>query len=223
MIIVHHLENSRSQRVLWLLEEMGLRYEVKRYERDGKTMLAPAELKTVHPLGKSPVIVDAGTTVAETGAIIEYLTGKYGDGRLIPAPDTPERLRCTYWLHYAEGSLMPLMVMKLVFGRIGKAPMPLLLRPLAAGIGTGVQRQWLDPQLKLHLDYVESELGKSPWLAGNAFSAADIQMSFPLEAATRRAEIAGAYPHMVAWVERIHARPAYKRALERGGPYRLPG
>lgn len=220
MIVVHHLENSRSQRVLWLLEELGLPYEVRRYTRDAKTMLAPPELRAIHPLGKSPVISDDGATVAESGAIIEYLLRRYGNGRLAPAPDSADHLRYTYWLHYAEGSVMPLMVMKLVFGRLGKPPMPLLIRPIAGVIAAGVQKRWLDPQIALHLDYVEAELERSAYFAGDSFSAADIQMSFPMEAAAARVKL-DRYPRSAAFLQTIHARPAYRHALAKGGPYTL--
>ncbi|WP_028081832.1 glutathione S-transferase family protein [Solimonas soli] len=220
MIVVHHLNNSRSQRVLWLLEELGLPYEVKRYERNRKTMLAPPELRAVHPLGKSPVISDGELTIAETGAIIEYLLERYGEGRLQPAAGTPERLRYRYWLHYAEGSLMPLLVMKLVLSQIAPRA-PALVRPLARRIGDGVLQGFVEPNLKTHLAYVDAELGRSAWFAGDAFSAADVQMSFPCEAAGARG--GGHYPRIAAFVERIRARPAYRRALERGGPYALPG
>lgn len=221
MITVHHLENSRSQRILWLLEELGLEYEVKRYDRDPKTMLAPPSLKQVHPLGKSPVITDGEQTVAESGAIIEYLVEHHSDGRLAPEPGSEARLRYTYWLHYAEGSLMLWLLMHLVFDMLSKRPMPLPMRPIGALIGTGVKKQFIGPQLELHLDYLESELGRNAWFAGEAFSAADIQMSFPLEAANARGGLGKNRPHLANFLQRIHARDAYKQALERGGPYEL--
>ena len=221
MILVHHLNNSRSQRVLWLLEELGLAYEIKPYQRDPKTMLAPPELRAVHPLGKSPVITDGDNTIAESGAIIEYLMQKYSYGRLIPAADSKDRLRYTYWLHYAEGSAMPPLLMKLIFGRLGKPPMPALLRPLARMISNGVQRSYIDPQLKSHLDFLEGELEKSAWFAGAEFSAADIQMSFPLEASQSRGGLDASRPRLLDFLQRIHARPAYQRAIARGGKYDL--
>ncbi|MFJ2987009.1 glutathione S-transferase [Collimonas sp. NPDC087041] len=221
MITVHHLNNSRSQRVLWLLEELGLEYEIKFYQRDPKTMLAPASLRAVHPLGKSPVITDGDNTIAESGAIIEYLVQQYGGGRLIPPVGSKDRLRYTYWLHYAEGSAMPPLLMKLVFGRIDRPPMPALLRPLARMISKGVQRGYIDPQLKSHLDFQEGELGKSTWFAGEEFTAADIQMSFPLEASQSRGGLDASRPRLTAFLQRIHARPAYQRAIERGGKYDL--
>ena len=179
MIIVHHLNNSRSQRILWLLEELGVPYEVKRYERDPKTMRAPAALRAIHPLGKSPVVEDGDKRLAESGAIIEYLADTYGDGALAPRPGTPERLRYTYFLHYAEGSLMPFLLMKLVFNELPKRA-PALIRPVARALMGGAQTGFVDPELKTHLDYLEGELGKTAWFAGPSFSAADIQMSFPL-------------------------------------------
>jgi glutathione S-transferase len=221
MITVHHLNNSRSQRVLWLLEELGLPYDVKRYERDAATMLAPATLRAVHPLGKSPVITDDEHTVAESGAIAEYLVARHGNGRLAPPEGTPERLRYTYWLHYAEGSLMPPLLLKLVFDRVESAPMPFFVRPVARAIAGRAKSSFIGPQIALHLDYVEGELGKSPWFAGDELSAADIQMSFPLEAAAARGGLDARRPRIQAFLERIHARPAYQRALERGGPYEL--
>jgi len=221
MIIVHHLNNSRSQRILWLLEELGVPYEIKRYERDAATMLAPAALRAIHPLGKSPVITDGNQTIAESGAIVEYLVERHGGGRLAPPAGTPERLRYIYWLHYAEGSAMPPLLMKLVFQRIAQGAAPALLRPLIRRIAQRTQASFVDPQLKLHLDYLEGELGKSEWFAGNSFTAADIQMSFPLEAAAARGGLDASRPKLMAFLERIHARPAYKRALERGGAYAL--
>lgn len=219
MIIVHHLNNSRSQRVLWLLEELGVPYEVKRYERDRKTMLAPASLRAVHPLGKSPVISDGATTVAESGAIVEYLVERFGGGRLTPSPGSAERLRYIYWLHYAEGSAMPPLLLKLVFDRIATLPMPWPLSAIARGIAAKVQTTFIGPQLKLHLDFMESELTRDAWFAGPEFSAADIQMSFPLEAAAVRAGLDASRPRLSGFLERIRARAPYQRALQRGGPY----
>ena len=220
MITVHHLENSRSQRVLWLLEELEIPYEVKRYERDKKTMLAPPALKAVHPLGKSPVITDGDVTVAESGAIIEYIVDRYGNGRMAPPPGTNERLRYTYWLHYAEGSIMPLLVMKLVLSRVPQAA-PFVVRPVARGIVGAIESRYLGPNLKLHLDYIEAELGKNAWFVGKDFTAADVQMSFPIEAAAARGEAGTARPRLALFLQTIHARPAYQRALAKGGPYEL--
>jgi len=222
MITVHHLNNSRSQRVLWLLEELGIDYEIRHYQRDKKTMLAPPELHAVHPLGKSPVITDGDITVAETGAIIEYILDTYGNDRLRPAPGGKEGRQFTYWLHYAEGSIMPLMVMTLIFRRIETTPMPFFVKPVARGIVSKVKSGYLDPNTKNHLDFMEAEIAKTGWFAGSEFSAADIQMSFPVEAAKARGALRDR-EHLAGFLGRIHARPAYQRALERGGPYELLG
>ena len=219
MITVHHLNNSRSQRVLWLLEELGLPYEIKKYQRDAKTMLAPPELMKVHPLGKSPVITDDALTVAETGAIVEYMIERYGNGRLAPAIGSPERLRWRYWMHFAEGSAMPPLLLKLIFERIKVTPMPFFAKPIAKGICDKVLAAMVEPNLKRQLDFMEAELGRSEWFAGDEFSAADIQMSFPLEAAAQRAGLDASRPKLMAFLKRIHARPAYQQALQRGGPY----
>jgi glutathione S-transferase len=221
MIIVHHLNNSRSQRVLWLLEELGLPYEVKRYERDAVTSLAPASLRAIHPLGKSPVITDGDATVAESGAIVEYLLDRYAAGRLRPPAESADRLHFTYWLHYAEGSAMPPLLLSLVFAKVARSPAPFFVRPIARAIAAKVKQSFIEPQIKLHLDFMEGELGKSTWFAGEEFSAADIQVSFPLEAAATRGGLDASRPKLWAFLQRIHARPAYQRALEKGGPYEL--
>jgi glutathione S-transferase len=204
LIVVHHLENSRSQRVLWLLEELGLPYEVRRYRRDPKTLLAPPELKHVHPLGKSPILEDGGRTIAESGAIVEYLVEK-ADGRLGPPARREEVLRYRQFLHYAEGSMMPPLFAMLVIKRLG-----LLGRP-----ALGTVQKMLDG----HLDWLERELATRDWFAGESFTAADIMMSFPLEAARQRAGLDERRPNLVDWLERIHARPAYGAALQKGGAY----
>lgn len=219
MITLHHLNNSRSQRILWLLEELELPYEIKFYQRDAKTMLAPPELRRIHPLGKSPVITDGEFTLAESGAIISYLVDSYGQGKLKPEAGTADALKYNYWLHYAEGSLMPLLLMTLVFNRIEQEKMPFFVKPIAKAISGKVKSSFLNPQLKTHLAYLESEIKKTGWFVGNAFSAADIQMSFPLEAAMQRANLKQSYPHLTQFVQKIHHMPAYQRALERGGPY----
>jgi glutathione S-transferase len=221
MIVVHHLNNSRSQRILWLLEELGVAYEVKRYERDPQTMLAPAALRAVHPLGKSPVISDGDRTLAESGAIVEYLVDRYGAGRLMPPAGSPDHQRYRYWLHYAEGSAMPPLLLKLVFDRVESAPMPFFIRPIARAIAGRAKSGFIAPQITLHLDFMEEELSKRPWFAGSDFTAADIQMSFPLEAAAARGGLDATRPKLTAFLERIHARPAYQRALQQGGPYEL--
>jgi glutathione S-transferase len=217
MITVHHLEDSRSQRVLWLMEELGLTYEVKRYNRDPKTRLAPAELLKVHPLGKSPVIDDDGRVVAETGAIIDYVVGRYGEGRLIPPQGTEAQLAYVYWLHFAEGSAMPPLVMKLIFNTMVERS-PKLLKGVVKAVTGPVLAGFVEPNIVRQLAFIESHLASSPWFAGPEFTAADIMMSFPLEAAAQRADLS-TLPKIKAFVANIHARPAYVRALERGGPY----
>ena len=221
MLTVHHLNNSRSQRVLWLLEELGVPYEIKYYQR-GPDMRAPKELRAIHPLGKSPVVTDNGNTIAESGAIAQYIVETYGDGRLIPPPGTPERLRYTYWLHYAEGSAMPPLLQKLIFSLMPRRS-PALMRPLVGMVANRLLTKMVDPQLRQHMDFWESELGKSAWFAGSDFTVADIQMSFPLEAAAARAGLRESRPKASAFLDAIHARPAYQRALDRGGPYALAG
>ena len=218
MITVHHLNNSRSQRILWLLEELELEYDIKHYERDPQTMLAPASLRQVHPLGKSPVITDGELTVAESGAIVEYLVNRYGAGRLAPAPGTPQQLRYTYWLHYAEGSAMPPLLLKLIFDRVEQEPLPFFIKPIAKLISSRVKDAFINPQLTQHLDYLEAELTKSLWFVSDDFTAADIQMSFPIE----MARIDASRPKLMNYLDRIHARPAYQQALDRGGNYELP-
>lgn len=219
MITVHHLNNSRSQRILWLLEELNLPYEIKRYERDKKTMLAPPELKKVHPLGKSPVITDDHLTIAESGAIMEYLLNKYDQGKLKPKSEE-DQLRMLYWLHYAEGSIMPPLLLSLIFSKIETAPMPFFAKPIAKQIVNNVKKAFLGPQLELHLNYMEDELSKHVWFAGSEFSAADIQMSFAVEAAKARGHLKN-HPKLLAYLSKIHSRPEFLRALEKGGKYDL--
>jgi glutathione S-transferase len=202
MIVVHHLNESRSQRVLWLLEELGAPYEIRHYQRDAKTRLAPPELKAVHPLGKSPVVEDGGRTIVESGAIIDYLIRHHGGGPLEPARDTPEFETYNQWLHYAEGSAMLPLLLKLYVGRLGDAGAPLAPR--------------INSELDNHLGYIDSALQGRDWLLGDRFSGADIQMSFVGEAAR---ELRTRFPNLDAWVLRFQQRPAYRRALARGGPY----
>ena len=221
MITVHHLEHSRSQRVLWLLEELGLDYEVKRYARDPKTMLAPPELAAVHPLGKSPVITDGDVVVAESGAIVEYLVDTHGGGRLKPPAGTPAHRQYVYWLHFAEGTAMPPLLMKLVFDKVRSAKMPFFAKPIARGIADQVEKSFLRPNLERQFAFMEAELKERDWFAGSNFSAADVQMSFPLEAASARGGLNQRFPRLKDWLARIHARPAYQRALARGGPYKI--
>ena len=221
MLTVHHLENSRSQRILWLLEELGVDYEIKRYGRDKHTRFAPPELKAIHPLGKAPVITDGQMTVAESGAIIEYIVDNYGKGRLRPEEGTAERLAYTYWLHYAEGTFMPLMIISLILGRIETAPLPFFARPIAKRIVRKVRESYLDHNVKNNLDFMEATLTKTNWFCGNQLTAADIQMSFPLEAAEVRTNLGSDYPKLVGFLARMRARPAYKAALDKGGHYEL--
>jgi glutathione S-transferase len=221
MITVHHLNNSRSQRVIWLLEELGVPYEIKHYQRDKKTMLAPPELRAVHPLGKSPVITDNGKTIAESGAIVEYLVNTYDQGKLKPPAGSDERLRYTYWLHFAEGTAMPPLLIKLIVDRMESAKAPFFIKPVIRGIVGRVRKGFLDRQIASNLDFMEGELGKFEWFTGNEFTAADIQMSFPLEAASMHAGLDRSRPKLWDFLQRIHARPAYKRALEKGGKYEL--
>ena len=217
MITVHHLNNSRSQRVLWLLEELELPYEIVKYERDPRTLLAPAALRAVHPLGKSPVISDGDATLAESGAILEYLVETYGKGSIVPAPGTPAHRLYRYFMHYAEGSLMPFLLLKLVFNKV-KTDAPILMRPIAKAIAGTVASKFVDPNLANHLAFLGDHLAKHTWFAGDNFTAADVQMSYPVEAAIGRAG-GDRSPRLTDWVARIQARPAYRRAIERGGAY----
>jgi glutathione S-transferase len=222
LLTVHHLNNSRSQRVLWLLEELGLPYEIVHYQRDPQTMLAPPELRRVHPLGKSPVVTTGdGLVLAESGAIVETLIERFGQGRLAPPAGSAEALRYRYWLHFAEGSAMPPLLMKLVFDKIESSKMPFFVKPVAKAIAGKAKRSFIMPNITAQLDFMEGELGKSEWFSGDAFTGADIQMSFPVEAAQARGGLDESRPKLMAFLSRIHARPAYQRALERGGPYGL--
>ncbi|MBP9683151.1 MAG: glutathione S-transferase [Rhodoferax sp.] len=224
MLTVHHLETSRSQRVLWLLEELGVPYEIKLYKRDPKTKLAPASLKAVHPLGKSPVITDGSETIAESGAILEYLVERYGAqgkgelAHLQPAPSTPEYRQCRFWMHYAEGSLMNWLVMKLVFMTIPTQPMPFFVRPIARQLCAKVQAKLINPNLETALGFMETHLSKHVWFAGKHISVADFQMSFAVVAALARGADATRYPKLAAYKARMEARPAYLRAVAKGGP-----
>ncbi|WP_455426084.1 glutathione S-transferase family protein [Dryocola sp. LX212] len=221
MIVVHHLNNSRSQRVLWMLEELEQPYEIVRYQRE-PTMLAPESLKKVHPLGKSPVVEDNGNVLVESGAIIEYLQETYDpESRLKPIA-AQDRLQYRFWLHYAEGSLMPLLMMKLVFNSLGKAPVPWLLRPVGNVLGQGVQKAYLNKQILTHARFIENYLGTSPWFAGHAFSAADIQMIFPVIALLERGGLNN-LPNLQAWLKNAQQRPAWQRAITQGGPFGIPG
>ncbi len=219
LITLHHLENSRSQRILWLLEELDLKYKIKRYERDKKSGLAPAALKKVHPLGKSPVLRDGDLTLAESAVIVEYLARQYGDDQWAPKPGDDDYWAFNFWLHYAEGSLMPPLLLRLVFERVRTGPMPFFVRPIARGIADKVDQAFINDQIRTHFGYVDQHLSEHEWFAGNQISIADIQMSFPLEAAVAGGTIGDSHPHIVAFVQRFQARPAYLRALEAGGDY----
>jgi glutathione S-transferase len=221
MITVHHLDHSRSHRVLWLLEELGLEYQLVRYQRDPESLRAPASLRAIHALGRAPAVVDGDRTLAESGAVLETLLALHGAGRLAPAPGTIERERYTYWMHYAEGSAMLPLVLRLIFGQMPRQPMPALARPVVRALARNVIDTFVQPQIEQHLDYMNDELAKTPWFAGDEFTAADVQMSFPLEAASVRGGLDASRPKLWSFLERIHARAAYKRALEKGGPYDL--
>jgi len=220
MLIVHHLENSRSQRILWLLEELGLEYQIKHYKRDPETNLAPPELRQVHPLGKAPVLTDGDVTVAESAAIIEYIADTYGDSKMRPADGTPERRSYIYWLHYAEGSLLPLLLLSLVMTRV-ESKSPMLIRPIARKMFDGVRSAYLDPNLERHLTFINDTLGASPWFCGEQLTAADCQMSYALDGAEVRTDLRANYANIANYLDRIRARPAYQAAIAKGGPYSL--
>ncbi len=217
MITLHHLNNSRSQRILWILEELKTPYDITFYERDKVTILAPKELKKIHALGKSPVITDGDITVAESGAIIEYLVQTYGKD-LYPQPGTSEHRQYTYWMHYAEGSLMPQMLIKLIFDKVKNSPMPFFIKPIARMIANKVLDSYAGPNIKTNLAFIEEHLSQQPWFCGDTLTGADIQMSFPLEAIIAR-EGGSNYPNIAAYVRKFQTRPAYQKALEAGGEY----
>lgn len=221
MITLHYLENSRAQRILWLLEELGVDYEIKSYRRNTETMLAPEELKDVHPLGKSPVITDGKVTIAESGAIVEYLIETYGKGKLVPEAGTGEYLKYREFMHYAEGSIMPFMLLTLIFNKIKTAPVPFFVKPIAKGIANKTMQGFVTPNVKTHLDYLENELKETDWFAGEQMTGADIMMSFPIEAAAARANLKEKYPKLTAYLERIHGLRCYQRAIDKGLPYKL--
>ena len=220
MITLHHLNNSRSQRVLWLLEELGLEYDIQRYERD-EDLRAPKSLRQIHPLGKSPIIEDGDLRLIESGAIIEFLTDKYASGTLAPAAGSDDRLRYITWLHFAEGSAMPPLTLKLVFDKMETSPAPFVVRPILKGIAGKVKSSFVMPEVRSILDYLEGELKKSDWFVGDRFTAADIQMSFPIEVAAARGGLNKKWPKLMAYLDRIHARPSYQKALKIGGSYEI--
>jgi glutathione S-transferase len=221
MITVHHLNNSRSQRILWLLEELSLPYEIVSHTRTAADGLAPPSLRAVHPLGKAPVIDDDGLVLAESGAIVEYLMARYGDGRLSVDPGAPEHVRFVYWMHYAEGSAMQPLVLKVIFDQIESARVPFFVRPISRGIARAVKAKLVAPEINRHLDFLEAELGRSLWFAGDEMTTADILMSFPIQAAAARAGLDSTRPRLLGFLDRIESRPAYLRAIERGGAYAL--
>ena len=217
MITVHHLEASRSTRIVWLLEELGVPYEVVRYARDPRTFLAPPALEAIHPLGKSPVVTDGDRTIAESGAILEYLVDRYGEGKLVPEKGTPAYDRCRYFMHYAEGSLMPFLVMKLVCTKVKAAPMPFFVKPIARRIADSVGNTFIDPNLKRHLAFLGAHLDKHAWIAGDAMTIADIQMAFPILAATTCAAELGMPASIAAYAAKLLALPAYQRGVAKAG------
>jgi glutathione S-transferase len=220
VLTVHHLERSRSHRVLWLLEELGVPYELARYQRDPKTILAPPELAAVHPLGKSPVVTEDGAVIAESGAILEYLAEHHGGGKWVPAAGTPAHQRCRYFLHYAEGSLMPILLVKLIASKVGSSKVPFFIKPITKKIAAQLDRSYCNPNLTKHLAFLEQELEGKTWLCGgDEPTIADIQMSYPVEAAVSRGGARS--PNLTRYLERIQARPAYRRAIEKGGPVML--
>ena len=221
-VIVHHLNNSRSQRILWLLEELGVDYELEHYQRDPQTMRAPASLARIHPLGKSPVVEIGDVKLVESAAVIEELLDRYGNGRLRPEAGTDAHRRYRFWLHYAEGSLMSPLLVKLVISRVRSAPVPFFVKPIAKGIASKVDEGFTDPEIEKHLDFIEEELRRHRWFAGQELTGADIQMSFPLEAAAARGG-AAKYPQITGFLESVHERDAYQRALKRGGPFSIAG
>jgi len=219
MITLHYLENSRAQRILWLLEELGVEYEIKHYHRNKETMLAPPELKDVHPLGKSPVLTDTENCIAESAAIVEYLIDTHGNGKLIPQTGTKEYLKYREFMHYAEGSIMPFMLLSLIFNKIKEAPMPFFVKPIAKGIANKTMHNFVSPNLKTHLTYLDNELAKTGWFAGSEMTGADVMMSFPLEASAARTNLSEEYHNIASFLDRIHQMPSYKSAIDKGLPY----
>jgi len=221
MLRLHYLENSRAQRILWLLEELGVDYEIKHYKRNSETMLAPEELKQVHPLGKSPVVTDGEFTIAESAAIVEYLIERYGNGKLVPEAGTKQYLKYREFMHFAEGSIMPFMLLTLIFNKIKTKPMPFFVKPIAKSIANKTLQGFVTPNVKTHLNYLENTLAETGWFAGKEMTGADIMMSFPLEAASARANLQENYPNLKGFLDKIHAMPGYQTALDKGLPYKL--
>jgi glutathione S-transferase len=221
VITVHHLNNSRSQRVLWMLEELEVPYEIVKYDRDPETLLAPKALEAIHPLGKSPVITDGDAVLAESGAILEYLVETYGKGRFVPPAGTQAHRDYRYFMHYAEGSLMPYLLLKLITQRIQHARMPFFAKPIARKIGGKLAGDFVDPNLRRHFAFLGAHLARRPWFTGDELTAADIQMSYPVEGAVARGAALSPPPQLADFVKRCKDRPAFQRALARGGPYDL--
>jgi len=219
MITLHYLENSRAQRILWLLEELNVAYEIKHYYRDKVTQLAPPELRAIHPLGKSPVVTDGDDSIAESAAIVEYLIEKYGEGNLVPKVGTKEYLKYREFMHYAEGSIMPFMVLSLIFNKIKEAPMPFFVKTIAKAIVSKTMQGYVSPNVKSHLSYLDNELAATGWFAGGEMTGADIMMSFPLEAAAARTNLRDNFQNLARFLDKIHALPSYKSAIEKGLPY----
>ena len=225
MIKVHHLNNSRSQRILWMLEELNQEYEIICYERDVKTLQGPESLRNVHPLGKSPVITDDGSgeqiIIAESGAIIEYLFQTYGKNSslITPEPGSQKERDYRYWLHFSEGSLMPPLLLRLIFDRVKKARVPFFVKPITKAVADKVLSEFVNPNIQRLLDFIEASLEGKKWFLGDQLSGADIQMSFPLETSVARGFIDEHYPYIQSYVKRIHQLPAYQAALEKGGKY----
>lgn len=216
MLSVHHLANSRSQRVVWLLEELGLEYDIVEHRREPGSRVAPGSLRKIHPLGKAPVLCDGDVTIAETGAIFEYVLERHGNGRLEPARGTPERIQYIYWQHFAEASLMPYLAMKLLFAGIENA-VPFFVRPAIRLLTRAVNAGYMDRNLVAEIDFIEQHLATHEWFAGGGFTAADVLIGFMLEAVSGRFAPVAAYPNIASFVNRIRARPAYRRAMQRGG------
>ena len=220
MITVHHLKNSRSMRIIWLMEELGLDYELKTYDRDPNSQLAPADYRSLHPLGKAPIVTVNDKTLAETGAIVEYFLDLHPGSPLRPEVGSNERVPYQYWMHAAEGSLMPLLIMQLFFSRMETTP-PFPIKQIVKVVTGKVRDFYLTPSLTSMLSYIEETLGRSKYFAGEQLTGADIMMSFPLEAAMERANVGIELPNIAKWLEGIHSRPAYKAAIEKGGAQTL--
>ncbi len=219
MITLHYLENSRAQRILWLLEELGVEYEIKHYKRNKVTNLAPKELKKIHPLGKSPVITDGDRVVAESAVITDYLIDNYAQGKLKPAYESNDYWKYHDKMHYAEGTMMSFLILSMLFTKIKEAPVPFFIKPIVKAVANKPMESYVTPNINANLDYLNDELASTGWFAGNEITGADFMMSFPLEALTKKADLSKSHPNIVKFVDNIHAMPSYIRALEKGLPY----